>query len=176
MLRRHVDSDLRYADSGYFREPAGDAITGKYATKVISDKGSSLADIRSAIYVIIFITIFCMVVSLIFLPFRMNIFMVPVLLVCALSFGFALYLTEFILQKSDQNQDMQQVSNAIKLGSEGFLSTQYGAIAKLACVIGIVLVFIYLLRTPSPTSKVGSVALAIVTLVSLWETKLLNIS
>jgi hypothetical protein len=168
-MRRHVDGDLRAADSGYFRS-VGDAELSHYGKAnvppVISDQGSSLAEVRKAIYAIIVVTIVCLIMSLMALPSRMNIFMLPVLVICALSFSFALYLTEFILKKSDQRAEMQQVSNAIKLGSEGFLNTQYGAIAKLACVIGLVLVIIYLFRTPSPSSKVGSVSMAIVTLVT----------
>lgn len=50
----------------------------------------------------------------------------------------------WILAKDEGTSAMQEVSDPIKEGSEGFFITQYGTISKLAIVCSAVLFFVYL--------------------------------
>ncbi|KNC51554.1 H-translocating Pyrophosphatase family [Thecamonas trahens ATCC 50062] len=60
---------------------------------------------------------------------------------------FVLLLTRDILSKSRGSAAMQVIADAIQEGAEGFLTTQYRAIAKMAVVTAVVLVAIYALRS-----------------------------
>jgi inorganic pyrophosphatase len=50
---------------------------------------------------------------------------------------------------------MQEISETIREGSEGFFMTQYGTISKFAVVTSIVLFFIYAIRDENPASKLN---------------------
>jgi len=50
---------------------------------------------------------------------------------------------------------MQEISETIREGSEGFFMTQYGTISKFASVTSIVIFFIYAVRDPNPASKLN---------------------
>lgn len=60
---------------------------------------------------------------------------------------FALLLTTDILDKPRGGYAMQSIADAIQEGAEGFLRTQYDAIAKVAAVTGIALFLIYAFRS-----------------------------
>mmetsp|Transcript_122796 Transcript_122796/g.348033 ORF Transcript_122796/g.348033 Transcript_122796/m.348033 type:complete len:827 (-) Transcript_122796:115-2595(-) len=62
--------------------------------------------------------------------------------------GFAAWLANWVLEKDEGDQKMQHVSNAIREGAAGFLSTQYQAIGQLALVVLVALFCMYLFREP----------------------------
>ena len=66
---------------------------------------------------------------------------------------------------------MQDISDPIKEGSEGFFITQYGTIFKLALGTAVALFFVYLNRSPASGDSdlhlyVGNVFMALITSVS----------
>jgi len=85
-----------------------------------------------------------------------------VLTVVLASLWFASYLTNWILDKDDGTPEMRQISDAIKEGAEGYLSTQYYTITVIAFFTAILLFTIYLFRE-STSQEVSRFILAIVT-------------
>jgi len=69
-----------------------------------------------------------------------------VLLVVLASFYFCSYLVNWILKKDDGTPEMRQISDAIREGAEGYLTTQYNTIAIIAFITAIGLFVIYLFR------------------------------
>lgn len=55
----------------------------------------------------------------------------------------------WILDKDPGSRAMQDISDSIKEGSEGFFITQYGTIFKLAFGCSICLFFLYMYRSPA---------------------------
>ena len=63
--------------------------------------------------------------------------------------GVSLWMLCWILAKDDGTRAMQDVSDPIKEGSEGFFITQYGTIFKLALACAALLFLVYLQRSPA---------------------------
>ena len=107
---------------------------------------------------------------------------IPVLIVNAVACGtlfFAVQLAGQLLEAPDGDEAMKRVSEPIREGAEGFMSTQYSAIGRLSIVVGSVLFLIYLFRPetrPDASRNVGpdagnsvqasNITVAIITLVS----------
>ncbi len=77
----------------------------------------------------------------------------------------------WILDKDPGSRAMQDISDPIKEGSEGFFITQYGTIFKLAFGCSVFLFFLYLYRSPAQQDSplylyVGNVFMAFVTSLS----------
>ena len=71
-------------------------------------------------------------------------------LVTALVFvGVSMWMLCWILAKDEGSRAMQDVSDPIKEGSEGFFITQYGTIFKLALACAALLFLVYLQRSPA---------------------------
>lgn len=86
--------------------------------------------------------------------------------VCITSFLLSLYLAKWVLAKDEGPPEMTQISDAIRDGAEGFFRTQYGTISKMAILLAIVILCIYLLRSTSPqqeSSGLGRSASAYIT-------------
>ena len=62
---------------------------------------------------------------------------------------FSVWILCEILDKDQGSREMQDVSDPIKEGSEGFFITQYGTIFKLALVCSFLLFLVYLSRSPA---------------------------
>ncbi|KAG8365018.1 hypothetical protein BUALT_Bualt18G0059300 [Buddleja alternifolia] len=73
--------------------------------------------------------------------------------VCTLSFLVALYLMKWVLAKDEGPPEMVEISDAIRDGAEGFFRTQYGTISKMAVLVGLVILSIYLFRSTTPQQK-----------------------
>lgn len=58
----------------------------------------------------------------------------------------------YVFSKDDGTPEMRQVSDPIRLGSEGFLKVQYSAIAKMAVLLACIILFSYALRPASQHS------------------------
>ncbi|XP_068641458.1 pyrophosphate-energized membrane proton pump 2 [Aristolochia californica] len=89
-----------------------------------------------------------------------------VLCICILSFLFAIYLTKWVLAKDEGPPEMVQISDAIRDGAEGFFRTQYGTISKMAVLLAIVILCIYLFRSTTPqqeSSGIGRATTAYIT-------------
>ncbi|XP_042030862.1 pyrophosphate-energized membrane proton pump 2-like [Salvia splendens] len=89
--------------------------------------------------------------------------------VCIVSFFVSIYLTKWVLSKDEGPPEMVQISEAIRDGAEGFFRTQYGTISKMAVLLGLVILIIYLLRSTSPqqeSSGLGRAATAYITVAS----------
>lgn len=81
-----------------------------------------------------------------------------------LMLGFALLLTRSILRCHGGSLAMRGVSEPIREGSEAFFATQYTAIAKIALVVSVTLLFLYMLRPP--TFGVPTLMLAVLVAIS----------
>jgi len=79
---------------------------------------------------------------------------------------FAAWLAQWVLSKDEGDKKMQEVSNAIREGAAGFLSTQYTMIFKLATVVLIGIFVLYSLRTP-PRNLPGVQSLPLAVCVAL---------
>lgn len=73
--------------------------------------------------------------------------------VCIISFLLSTYLTKWVLSKDEGPPEMVQISDAIRDGAEGFFRTQYGTISKMALLLALVILSIYLFRTPTPQQE-----------------------
>ncbi|XP_019447399.1 PREDICTED: pyrophosphate-energized membrane proton pump 3-like [Lupinus angustifolius] len=76
-----------------------------------------------------------------------------VISVCILSFLLAIYLINWVLAKDEGPPEMVQISDAIRDGAEGFFRTQYGSISKMAMLLALLILFIYLFRTTTPQQE-----------------------
>mmetsp|Transcript_90086 Transcript_90086/g.233649 ORF Transcript_90086/g.233649 Transcript_90086/m.233649 type:complete len:818 (-) Transcript_90086:541-2994(-) len=77
---------------------------------------------------------------------------------------FAGWLAQWVLAKDEGDKKMQEVSDAIREGAAGFLSTQYTTIFKLAVVVLVAVYFLYSVRTPPrnlPGVQSSSLALCV---------------
>ncbi|CAI0442077.1 unnamed protein product [Linum tenue] len=89
--------------------------------------------------------------------------------VCIISFLMSVYLTKWVLAKDEGPPEMAQISDAIRDGAEGFFRTQYGTISKMAILLAMVILCIYLFRSTTPeqeASGVGRSVTAFITVVS----------
>ncbi|KAJ0963647.1 hypothetical protein J5N97_028769 [Dioscorea zingiberensis] len=85
---------------------------------------------------------------------------------CTISFFFSIYLTKWVLAKDEGPPEMVEISDAIRDGAEGFFRTQYGAISKMAILLSLVILSIYLFRSTTPqqeSSGLGRSASAFIT-------------
>ncbi|PPD83026.1 hypothetical protein GOBAR_DD20014 [Gossypium barbadense] len=86
--------------------------------------------------------------------------------VCIISFLLSIYLTKWVLSKDEGPPEMAQISEAIRDGAEGFFRTQYGTISKMAILLALVILGIYLFRSTTPqqeSSGIGRVTSAYIT-------------
>jgi len=81
---------------------------------------------------------------------------------------FAIYLAKWVLSRDEGTPEMQEVSEAIREGAEGFFVTQYGTISKLSFVLAIVIFAIYMFRTVVPSQEAAGLdQLTLATLTSV---------
>ncbi|KAK8592587.1 hypothetical protein V6N13_063160 [Hibiscus sabdariffa] len=73
--------------------------------------------------------------------------------VCIVSFLLSIYLTKWVLSKDEGPPEMVQISEAIRDGAEGFFRTQYGTISKMALLLALVILSIYLFRNTTPQQE-----------------------
>ncbi|KAG6575384.1 Pyrophosphate-energized membrane proton pump 3, partial [Cucurbita argyrosperma subsp. sororia] len=73
--------------------------------------------------------------------------------VCIVSFCFSIYLTKWVLSKDEGPPEMAQISEAIRDGAEGFFRTQYSTISKMAMLLAVVILCIYLFRSTTPQQE-----------------------
>ncbi|KAI6672111.1 hypothetical protein NL676_006996 [Syzygium grande] len=73
--------------------------------------------------------------------------------VCIMSFLLSIYLTKWVLSKDEGPPEMVQISDAIRDGAVGFFRTQYGTISKMALLLALVILSIYLFRTTTPQQE-----------------------
>lgn len=66
--------------------------------------------------------------------------------VCTACMVFAWYLCGWVLAKDEGPEEMSEISDAIRDGSDGFIKTQYGAISKYAVLLAGAILVIYLFR------------------------------
>lgn len=86
--------------------------------------------------------------------------------VCIISFFVSIYLTKWVLAKDEGPPEMSEISDAIRDGAEGFFRTQYGTISKMALLLGLAILGIYLFRNITPqqeSSGLGRVTSAYIT-------------
>ncbi|WJX48582.1 Pyrophosphate-energized membrane proton pump 3 [Trifolium repens] len=92
-----------------------------------------------------------------------------VISICILSFFVAIYLMKWVLAKDEGPPEMVQIADAIRDGAEGFIRTQYGTISKMAMLLALVILCIYLFRSTTPqqeASGIGRTTTAYITVAS----------
>jgi len=140
-----------------------------YSSKPLNasrDNIQSLESFSQLIYVMMGLAGFCILLGLMSMGTRAG-YMILVLLICIGSFFLILYLAQWIIAAPDNDPQMRKISDYIREGAQGFLSVQYGAIATMAAVVGVVIFFIYLFRA-STTKQVSKTTLAILTTLSFY--------
>ncbi|EME31086.1 H+-translocating PPase (vacuolar) [Galdieria sulphuraria] len=96
---------------------------------------------------------------------------VAAFVLCTVAFGgflFSLFLAKWVLMQEEGTEDMRVVSDAIRMGADGFLRTQYGTIIQLTIFCMLLLFVIYLFRQVPEHSPVGSLSLACTTAISFF--------
>lgn len=91
--------------------------------------------------------------------------------ICTVAFGgflFSLFLAKWVLMQEEGTEDMRVVSDAIRMGADGFLRTQYGTIIQLTLFCMLLLFVTYLFRQVPEHSPVGSLSLALSTAISFF--------
>ncbi|KAK9804629.1 hypothetical protein WJX73_001042 [Symbiochloris irregularis] len=83
-----------------------------------------------------------------------------VLATCLVMLLFAVHLARWVIAKDEGTADMQEVSEAIREGAEGYLATQYGAISKLAVALSGVIYLIYMFRRTTPEQEAAGLSRA----------------
>lgn len=95
-------------------------------------------------------------------PFPLMLYVVAIFALGGIAF--AAWLAQYVLSQDEGDKKMQEVSQAIRDGASGFLSTQYGTIFQLAFVVLIGIFLMYLVRTPPrnlPGVSSGSLAMCV---------------
>lgn len=100
----------------------------------------------------------CAALFILILGFSVSFTLVVVLTTCLGMLGFAGYLANWVLAKDEGTPDMQDVSNAIRDGAEGYFATQYGTIGRLAGILCGVIFFVYLFRTETPEQAAAGIS------------------
>ncbi|KAF4394168.1 hypothetical protein CsatB_022817 [Cannabis sativa] len=77
--------------------------------------------------------------------------------VCIVSFLLSIYLTKWVLAKDEGPPEMVQISEAIRDGAEGFFRTQYGTISKMAFLLALIILCIYLFRDITPQQEAAGI-------------------
>jgi len=80
--------------------------------------------------------------------------------------AFAAYLAGWVMSHPEGSAEMIKIAQAIREGADGFLKTQYTAIAKMAVVVEIIIIALYMMHDPPGHSKLTKGQLASVTAVS----------
>eukprot|EP00930_Biecheleria_cincta_P034871 TRINITY_DN24037_c0_g1_i1.p1 TRINITY_DN24037_c0_g1~~TRINITY_DN24037_c0_g1_i1.p1 ORF type:complete len:837 (-),score=163.72 TRINITY_DN24037_c0_g1_i1:498-2978(-) len=81
--------------------------------------------------------------------------------------AFAGWLANWVLMKDEGDEKMREVSDAIREGAAGFLSTQYASIFRLAGVVLVGLFFMYIFREPPKNlPQVSSTRMALCVVIS----------
>lgn len=81
-----------------------------------------------------------------------------VLSVCLIMILFAVYLARWVVAKDEGTAEMQEVSEAIREGAEGYLATQYSAISKLAFALSGGIYLIYMFRRTTPEQEAAGLS------------------
>ena len=81
-----------------------------------------------------------------------------VIALCGLGLVFSHYLSTWLLKRDDGTPEMRAVADPIREGSRAFLTVQYGAIAKYAVVVAIVIFLSYQIRPGELSGGVNSLS------------------
>ncbi|KAJ0966579.1 hypothetical protein J5N97_023496 [Dioscorea zingiberensis] len=115
---------------------------------------------------VLFFLLLLVVGAIFYMGARTSPIIVFVFSVCTISFFFSVYLTKWVLAKDEGPPEMAEISDAIRDGAEGFFKTQYGTISKMAILLSLVILSIYLFRSTTPqqeSSGLGRSACAYIT-------------
>jgi len=134
------------------RAPAGRAPLAALATAVAAADPKALAGAGAVA-----------ALTLLWVGSRAGAPVVFVLLACAAALGYAAHLAAWVLARDEGTPGMQAVSDAIREGAEGYFSTQYGTIARLALAAAASIFVVYLFR--AETKEQAAVGL------SRWGTR-----
>jgi len=130
------------------KKPSGDDPLSDYLLKLyysLNQQGK--AGIKVAICVAPLLVIFAF--SLFVSNSTSNLIAFSALVISFSFILFSIWLLCEILDKDQGTRAMQDISDPIKEGSEGFFITQYGTIFKLAAVCSVLLFLVYLQRSPA---------------------------
>jgi len=97
-------------------------------------------------------------IVILLIGFKVSFTLVLVLSTCIGMLGFASFLANWVLSKDEGTADMQDVSNAIRDGAEGYFATQYGTIGRLAAYLCAGIFIVYLFRTETPEQAAAGIS------------------
>lgn len=118
---------------------------------------------------VLFILLFLGFGAVLYVGVNTSPIIVFVFIVCIISFVLSIYLAKWVLSKDEGPPEMSQISDAIREGAEGFFRTQYGTISKMAILLALVILSIYLYRSTTPqqeSSGIGRSTSAFITVAS----------
>ncbi|XP_078175179.1 pyrophosphate-energized membrane proton pump 3 [Carex rostrata] len=144
-----MDDEIENGRSGYPRTFT--AVRSKSYSPLIF---RILRRINPRLLAIFLFVIFC---GVFYVGARTSPIIVFVFSICIISFFFSVYLTKWVLAKDEGPPEMSQISDAIRDGAEGFFRTQYGTISKMAFLLALVILVIYLFRTSTPQQEAAGI-------------------
>lgn len=95
---------------------------------------------------------------ILFIGFKVSFTIVLILATCLGMLAFAAHLAQWVLAKDEGTPDMQEVSNAIRDGAEGYFMTQYGTIGRLAALLCGAIFFVYIFRAETPEQAAAGIS------------------
>lgn len=132
---------------------------------VKSDNQRSIDVFSQFMQINIIIASVCAFLSLFVLGWS-GLYVAATLSICIASFLYSTWMVKWMLARDDSTAEMRRISDAIRSGSEGFLSVQYTTIAQFAVIVSVVLFFIYMLRPVPPGTNLSQTTLAFLTSLS----------
>jgi hypothetical protein len=127
------------------RKPTGDDKISDWLLRTYYKLNKDdMAGVRIGIAVtpVLLIGLFCLLIS----SSTSNVIAFSALVISLVFIGVSLWMLCWILDKDQGSRSMQDISDPIKEGSEGFFITQYGTIFKLALVCAGLLFLVYMQR------------------------------
>jgi hypothetical protein len=139
-----INHSKKYED----RKPTGDDPIADYFLKVYYKFGhGSMNGVKLALLIapIAAILLFYLFVS----NSTSNIIAFSALVISMVFIAISMWMLCWILDKDQGTRAMQDISDPIREGSEGFFVTQYGTIFKLALICSGLLFLVYMQRAPA---------------------------
>lgn len=159
--RIHLDA------SGYDPEQgSGIPLDVKVSYSPVMDTRQTMKDFDQFMRILIIISTVCIFFSWISLSGAGIYVTTFSLMICIGSFLFCSFLVRWIMVHDAGTTEMRVISDAIKEGAEGFLSTQYSSIATMAAFVALALFLIYYFRTQPPSQHISAFTMAFATSVS----------
>jgi len=161
------EAGLNYSSNKYSKPQSGGSINffAKSTPHVAGSAKAVSAQFDKFAYTLIFIGIVDLVIGSLVLTWSGLFVTTFAVSTCMFSWWWCSKTVRWIMRKGRGTHDMQVIADYIKEGSDSYLRTQYKAIATIAVMTAVGLIFIYMFRG-SMSGQISTFSLAIVTALS----------